>query len=622
MNNLNVRLIPNALEGWKVGKKPVSLPLLHSAYPLIPRAQKELSGKVGEVGGVGEGMTERGSEDGRERSETHTAVDIQRRLELREFFMQRNDMISAGLVEDMFRIASFEALKAQVLKLHGDLPRNWKDDDRYQKYKDMLSKGVTKKKVRKQMLEDGLDPEELGFHGQGQGSMMKKLRFSRPRQPRKLSQSPSQSRSTGAASVNTRKSSASSMMSLNGAGKALTQLTRTKNAMKRRKKGSAAHVRETVRAKDSHDTLTMDTFERRKEKNHMQMLQSAETGTGVTSSSRFSVFSSGRLPGIRTARAKSKNVITLRDTLADKTMDKTMPIRPTGISGVSTKSTSTDDKKGDDEIKIDPRHRSQFLYSAKTINQQNVRETVAETKDKLGALAQTQVAPSEEQLAISKLTSRNKVGHIHDFRVYFPKTESTIGKTSVSKISRRATEINTQIPGNNARKAEPRQIQHLGDVRLIRGRSSVFDMHEVVQAVEDDGEIEEETTELLEHEGAPEIVEDEENHEVDETVPRKHGHRRKKRRRRRKASRQWKQSQVYERESFDLDAEMDPFLLKTPQVDRKPPVPPPRVRKERSTREKVAQLRRLESGGNLRQKDDLDTSEDSEDAEDFPHFSV
>lgn len=93
--------------------------------------------------------------------EDMSPVELQRRLELKEFYLEKGNDLAARLVDQMFRLGSFKEIKQQVIDRYGDLPTNWKDNDRYYKYQQMLKLGVKGSRVREQMVEDGIDPDEF-----------------------------------------------------------------------------------------------------------------------------------------------------------------------------------------------------------------------------------------------------------------------------------------------------------------------------------------------------------------------------------------------------------------------------------------------------------------------------
>lgn len=287
------------------------------------------------------------------------AVNIQRMLELREFFIAKEDNISAALVENMFKLTDFEGVKKQVLRMYDELPKNWVTKDRYEKYKRMISQGVTPTKVRREMAKDGIDPEELNWDDETSS----KVRSVKTAEGRRTMLRQSQSR--------TRKGS---------------QWRKPRGVF--RTKGSRPR-------KGSLIDLGMDEYELQAD---LTRFRCARTDSREDLSKEVVTQRKGPLRKLKAQMTKKRPP---KESIRDKYTSRT-GVSSTG-SDETNSSTDTLDMLDMTEEKL---KENKFEYTTEALK-----------------LSDREVELERKKSVYSTLTKKNKVGHLHDYVPFFNKKE-------------------------------------------------------------------------------------------------------------------------------------------------------------------------------------------------------
>lgn len=336
-----------------------------------------------------------------------TALELQRRLELKEFFLEKGDLLNAHLVDHMFQVAAnFDELKKNVLERNGEVPVNWRETDRYAKYKSMLAKGVGKKGVQEEMIKDGLDPEELCWDDEKTREMKQRM--------------------TNCATSAEKAKVFSEIEKKN-----------SKNARLRRWTNKRVSSKRTLAKKPS-VALKWSEFTAQQDIDHIKK----NTSSGTLSSS----FSSGR-DNVSTNRSKKTGNGGMIQTLRRlRKKNKTKKRGKSEVVVAHRKRFESEERReekdlmlqdSDEEsaeengnIKINKLHRSQFLYSAGDVEKEN-----------LGGHRKKSKTITKEQAEIARLARKNKIGHIHDYQPFFNKPADSVRKTSVGRIGKKILNV-------------------------------------------------------------------------------------------------------------------------------------------------------------------------------------
>lgn len=311
-------------------------------------------------------------------------IDIQRRLELREFFVAKNDQVSASLVDNMFKLASFDEVKAQVTRMYGELPPNWCVKDRYEKYKKMLKQGVSANKIKIEMAKDGLDPEEFLL----EDSSKKKKRKSVSR---------SRSKSTGR--------------------KSMIRTLRRRGSMFKQNRPRIFKNKQSDR-KGSLVDLQLD---------EEGLLKKSSNSRSDTESVTEKVT---RRRGImktlkKKARKKKPPVESIRSRLQSSSISGSRR-KSNSFDSLENSSTSTPSDQDTDVEAVEMTEEA-YAQASFFFTKSNVEETAEKNNER-------------SKSVYSTLTQKNQVGHLHNYVPFFSKTtDKKIRKSSVANIKRRMT---------------------------------------------------------------------------------------------------------------------------------------------------------------------------------------